>query len=193
MVSGNVAPTTLNVRNLSTGTAVPVVTSAYAATFGADYSFTTDGKYLLYSTDLTTVTMASGQGGSVGTLYSFPLAGTSASAALGIVPTSSAKVWSAAPLTGSKIVYNQNFKVLTGNYGILSFLPNGAASADLYIADASQASPGTLLVTGADASDYFYTTKDKSKLFYSFSRIALGDANSTVAAAGDGIYVVAVP
>ena len=89
----------------------------------------------------------------------------------------------------------------TTRYG----LPNGAASADIYVADATLASPGTLLVAGADIqgacancgstnqSYIFYVTKDKSHLFYSFSQVTVGDGGAAVVAPTDGVYCVAIP
>jgi hypothetical protein len=134
--------------------------------------FTADGTYVMFSSHLVSNGIMSGLNqGSVGDLRSAQLkAGTTP-----VVVDSQLTVWNATGTHGTKIVYNTNYN------GMVPYAINGTASADLYNADASQASTGTLIITGADAN--YYLTADKTHLIYSLSAGAMSD----------GVYSYAVP
>ena len=103
-------------------------------------------------------------------------------------------MWVATPIAGTGLLYNQNFKPTVGSIPTLTTMPNGGASADIYVADASKASAGTLFITGADSEEQnLYLTSDKKTLFYTFSQLTTGDGGAIEPAKGDGLYVVAVP
>jgi hypothetical protein len=174
-------PTSLNLRNIQTGAVTSLATD-----LSYTFAFTDDGSYVIYSANLVPVT---GVTGLTGTLQA---ANVSTGAINVQVGGTSATVWDAAPLSGTGIIYNQNYKPFT-NVPSGFTVPNGSASADIYIADATAASPGTLLVTGADAPAGFYVTSDKKHLFYSFTQLVTGDGGTVVLANGDGLYSIAIP
>ena len=186
------APTSLNLRNLSTGAVWPLIPSGsgLALTIGSANSFTADHNYVIFSTNLTAVTLPGSTGASVGTLKTAAVATGDINA---IVPGPNATVWDWTPLTGSGVLYNQNYKPIVGTISTLTSMPNGSASGDVYVADASKAAEGALLVTGADAANDFYTTSDKAHLFYTFSQVTTGDGGAVIPSKGDGLYVVAIP
>lgn len=180
------APTSLNLINLSatppTKTVVSAPGNGNVSTFYGTNNFTTDYSYLVYTSGLKAVANSTG---TVGTLMSYPVAGGSA-----VTLVSTPNVWDANMLTGTKLIYNSNYTP-----SLFTSAPNGAASGDIYIADASKAGPGTLFITQADAlsSQGFYVTKDKTHLFYSFTQLAVGDGGVGVSLPGNGLYVVALP
>jgi len=180
------SPSTLNLRNIATGTSVPLLNNAIGNVFGSTNTFTADSSYVVFTGDLTAVPQANGGIASVGSLQT-------AAVATGTINTlvpASGKVWDSESLAGgTKLLYNQNY--VTGPTLSTGALPNGGATADLYTADAAMASPGTLFITGADAN--YYATSDGKSVFYSFTQLAAGDGGTASVVAGDGVYVVALP
>jgi fibronectin-binding autotransporter adhesin len=178
-------PTSLNVRDLSTGTAKALIQSgsSIASTFGTVNGFTADNSYVIFTADLKAV-------GSTGdaTAGNLQVAPVTTGVAVSINPSQS--VWNANPLTGTKLIYNVNY-IPNPDF---TMLPNGAATADMYIADATVAGPGTLLISGADAPNYFYVTADKKHMFFTFTVLALPEGGNTgVPVNGDGLYSIALP
>jgi hypothetical protein len=171
------APGDLTLRKISTGVPTPLV-PLNAGNSATGTGFTADSSYALFFDGLVSV----GGFNNVGALKS-------ANVTSGSINTILAQpgAFSAASLTGTKIIYNQKY-VPSG----IPTLPNGAASADIYLADAASSSPGTLLIAGADAAGTFYVTKNKTHLFYSISKGTMGDGG-LVPATGDGIYSVEIP
>jgi len=175
------APTSLNLRNLSTGAATALIVSGsgLATTFGGVNAFTTDSSYVVYSTDLKVV----GTEASTGTLFTASVA----NGAINQIVTNTS-VWNASPLTGTNLVYSQNYLPNT----TVTDLPNGAATADIYTVAAGGSGPGTLVVAGADAPDYFWVTHDKSHMFFTFSQLRTVDGGFGLFNT-DGLYSIALP
>lgn len=176
--------TSLVLVDVATGATTPLSGGgADVGVFGGANNFTADSSYAVFTTALRDAT----SNGYLGNLLAAPVIGGPT-----VTLVSQPTVWVAVPLTGTNLLYNQNY--------VQSFFtetPNGAASADIYVTDVSQGGEGRLLVSQADAvsgnGPYFYVTKDKSHLFYTFSQMGVGDGGFGVPLPVDGLYAVAIP
>jgi hypothetical protein len=167
-------PSSLTVQGFPTtpGGAAPAPLTVFSGAYVYPGGWTADGSYLFYSTSLQPNGESGSAAGMTGTLSAFNVT-TGQSVAITTNPTVSMGV----PFTGTRFAYDQNFQVNSKNTNGW----NGAGWADLYFADATTASEGTLVQPGVDA--WFYVTRDYSNLIYSVTR-----GGST-----DGVYVVPAP
>jgi hypothetical protein len=145
------------------GAPTPLAINPTAAVYGQ--GFTADSNFAVYD---------DGVAGGVGTLYVQPTSGSGMPAQLG------AASWIDNEPTGSLVLFNANC-----NNCMTMYI---AGQADIEYVDLSKGTTPTTLVTQADY--YFYLTKDKSKLVYSWhpSSSPSGDAGSLA-----GIWVWQVP
>ena len=177
------APTSLNLRNIKTGVATPLIPSGSGlANLFPPNSFTADNSYVFYTTNLHLV----GSDATAGTLFAAPTAG----GAINQIVTNTT-VWNANPLTGANIIYNQNYLPASSTDPFSAL--NGGATADIYVLKASDKGPGQLVVAGADAPNYFYVTSDKSQIFFTFTQPAVGPDGGVEIYAQDGLYSIKLP
>jgi hypothetical protein len=169
-------PTSLTLRNVGTGSATSVV--APGSSPAECVGFTSESSMLLYIDSLTS--MVSPQAGSLwtGRLHTLSVTG---GAPLTIVDTPS--VYTAVSLGGTRIAYDANLVTTPGD-GLID-----VTSADLYVADATVASTGTLIATGASYN--WSSTADNKYLFYSINSAPSGDGGTFASA--QGLYVVTLP
>jgi hypothetical protein len=129
---------------------------------GTDYPFTADGAYALF----TTVPMGSADDTPPGSLQATNLASGKG------VTLSETSVFTAVPLTGASVAWNDAYNA-AGN-------AIGTGIGDLHVGDFSTGT-STLVLHGADAA--FAVAPDHSRLAYSLN----------YGTSEDGIYVVAIP
>jgi hypothetical protein len=180
------APASLFVRSIATGVGFQLVSNKVGFGFGGVNSWTADSAYVIFTDTLTSVPAVGGAAGSVGTLKS----GNVTTGAVNEL-VADPHVWDSATLGGTNILYNQNYIPTTITLASGATLPNGAAAADLYVADASMASQGTIVQPGADAT--YYVTSDKTHVFYSITQFAIGDGGLLIPLANDGVYALTIP
>jgi hypothetical protein len=147
--------------NLISNTLLATPTVLLASDTGAVFNdaFTADSKYALYYTSFTT----EGTAGAVGDLFAFPVAGGSA------ITVSKNAVWESNYLSGSKIIYNDNFQLdEAGDFGY----------ADISTMDVSAATPTPTPIIQLADENYFLTTDRVTLVF------ALNQGNTTT----DGLY-----
>jgi hypothetical protein len=147
--------------NLTQNVAAATSKSFLSAPTGSVFNdaFTADSAYALYVTGYTSV--------GTGSEFAYPVAGPKA------VTISTNNLWDSNYLTGTKLLYNDNFVLLGAG-------PNGTADISTVDVAATPLAPMSI-IKSADSS--YWLTTDRTKMV--FSLIAAGDTKT------NGIWVIA--
>jgi hypothetical protein len=184
---GTMYPTSMAIRDLSTGVATPLITAGSGDIGLFLTPFTDDVSYVIYTNGLAAVSTPSGAA-TVGTLTTAPVT----TGVANVIEPATSKVWNATSIPGvpKGIIYNKNWAPIT----LDSNLPNNDSTADIWIttADATSAAAGKQLVVGADAPNYFYITPDGKNMYFTFSQVTTVDGALALYST-DGLYVMPIP